>query len=386
VGKRVRELHAFENQWGEVLVKDIAGAPSPGKALVYKVHRARFYELFWLRMPESNAPRPMLTIDPALPKPGVIGDLPKPLIFGGVLFNEETVRSDFLFGSSSVAGMTRDLKNERFRVRLPKGYSPSVPAGVLVWIDGDRVLGLREELFEALDAFNIVGVTPENAGNDRPLSDRAQLAFDALESVRSRVLIDQRRVYIGGISGGGRVASMLALAFPDTFSACLSVVGVNSCYNVRLPDGKQVQRSSGIPNSRVLGLLEGYKIAAITGSEDFNRPEILARAESFKKIKVNCKVFDCAGMGHQMPKSKDVKDAIDWFDLLARQTATESQKNLGREWKAALAKMSAGQELSAVQRSELFAGVRGRLSCPEMWDGFRRAYPSAFPAPPAQTK
>lgn len=380
MGSKIRTFQVYENQRGEVFVKSLADSSDPGKALVFKVHRGRFVDLLWSFLPGHGGPRPQPKIDPALPAPGTVGDLPKPAIFGGVLFNEEKLRSDFMFGSSSIAGTARTLASEKFFVRLPKGYSPSVPAGVLVWIDGDSIGTMRPELFEALDAFNIVGVSAQNSGNDRPLADRVQLAFDALASVRSRVLVDERRIYVGGISGGGRVSTMVALAFPDTFRACLAIVGVNSCYNVRLPDGKQVQRSSGVPTPHVLELLKNYKIAAMTGSEDFNRPEILARSESFKRIKVDCKVFDTPGMGHQMPKPKDIQAAVDWFDQVSRNDAETRLAHAESDWKKALAALPATGELTENQRRELFADQRGIQVSPSAWEALHRAYPKLVAA------
>lgn len=381
LGKTLRTFNVYENQWGDTFLQVVSESGELAKALVYKVHRERFIELIWGKAWWYAGPRPSPVLDPRLPKPGSVGEIPKPYIFGGVLFNEQALRSDLLFGSSSIAGTKRDLRNELFMIRLPRSFSPSTPAGLLVWIDGGDAGAPREQLFDALDAFNIVAVGMSNAGNERPLSDRVQLAMDAMETVQSRVLIDPSRVYVGGISGGGRVASMLAIAFPDRFHACLAVVGLNSFHNVALPDGKHVQRASGIPNVRVMSLLQNFPIAAITGPDDFNRPEILARCEALTRNHLSCKVFDFPGLGHQMPKASDLKDVIDWFDKARRESAEQSAQAADKAWADALATLPPTGSLSDDQRRELFKAPHGGAMSPRAWDALRRAYPGKVPAP-----
>ena len=49
------------------------------------------------------------------------------------------------------------------------------------------------------------------------LERRLPLALLGYWNARSRYPIDPDRVYVGGLSGGSRVAQIAALAYPDVF-------------------------------------------------------------------------------------------------------------------------------------------------------------------------
>jgi poly(3-hydroxybutyrate) depolymerase len=53
------------------------------------------------------------------------------------------------------------------------------------------------------------------------LERRIPLALLAAHNVMQRYPVDKERLYIGGMSGGSRVALRIALAFPDVFHALL---------------------------------------------------------------------------------------------------------------------------------------------------------------------
>lgn len=323
------------------------------------------------------------TLPSGVPSPGTVGQLPGPYLCGEIYFDDKAVASGLMLGASSVAGTGRDLDQERLFIRLPKSYSPEREAGLLVWIDGDRSGTPPEPLFEALDQFNIICVGAANSGNDRPLSDRAQLALDAVRTVSSRFQIDQSRVYTSGISGGGRVASMLAIAQPGIFRGCVGVVGLNSFHAPVLPDGKRIAKPMGAPNPKLMQLLRTSRLAAITGDQDFNHDEIVARAALLNKAHVPTRVFDIKGLGHTMPSPKDAKAAIDWLDKERREHAENREAQVLERVDSVLAKLPPGGALNRAQCQEMFADVRARALTPGDWKALRRAHPDRLRPPEA---
>ena len=53
------------------------------------------------------------------------------------------------------------------------------------------------------------------------------LAFDAVHNMKKFYSIDESRVYVGGASGGGRIASALAVLYPELFHGGLYIIGAN---------------------------------------------------------------------------------------------------------------------------------------------------------------
>jgi poly(3-hydroxybutyrate) depolymerase len=82
----------------------------------------------------------------------------------------------------------------------------------------------------------MIFVSASNSGNDANVLDRREpLALLAAHNVRQRYPVDPDRVYIGGFSGGSRVAMRLAVAYPDVFRAALLNAGSDSIGDGQLP-------------------------------------------------------------------------------------------------------------------------------------------------------
>ncbi|HWE23826.1 MAG TPA: hypothetical protein VG496_07780, partial [Myxococcales bacterium] len=109
-----------------------------------------------------------------------------------------------------------DLAKEKFAVYLPAGARPKDGYGLFVFISaGDQAIHPRRWR-GPLDRHGLIMVSAANAGNEASvLERRVPLALLAWENVRARYPIDPKRVYVGGLSGGSRVAEIAALAYPD---------------------------------------------------------------------------------------------------------------------------------------------------------------------------
>src|SRR5258708_37795868 len=69
-----------------------------------------------------------------------------------------------------------------------------------------------------LDRYGVIFVSAARSGNDESVFDRREpLALLAAHNAMQRYPVDPERVYIGGFSGGARVALRLALGYPDVF-------------------------------------------------------------------------------------------------------------------------------------------------------------------------
>lgn len=285
-----------------------------------------------------------------------LGSLPGTAPVSGVFLMDARTMGQRLLGgrSTRMEPMKRVLGDEKFFVRLPSKYSKLTPPGVLVWVDASPVGRPPEGFFETCDTMNLVCVGAANSGNDRPTADRLQLALDGVASVSTRFHVDPTRVFVTGISGGGKIASMLQGGFPDVFTGCVPIVGL-ACYeNVPAGSGKFYAGNFGRPEAKMFDLLRTRRIAAITGDQDFNQAPIRGAAAVYEKDKCDIKVYSYPDMAHQMPTKERFAEALHWVDEPIDRARTKAL----REAQAALdevvkARADASAPLSDAQRAAL---------------------------------
>jgi hypothetical protein len=120
-----------------------------------------------------------------------------------------------------------DLAKERFLLYVPATAPPS-PRGfaLLVFVAPWSAATLPQGWASQLDRYGVIFVTPAGAPNTTPVvSRRVPLALIAEENIVHEYPVDPERIYIGGFSGGSRVALRLALDYPDVFHGALLNAG-----------------------------------------------------------------------------------------------------------------------------------------------------------------
>jgi pimeloyl-ACP methyl ester carboxylesterase len=114
-----------------------------------------------------------------------------------------------------------DLAAEKFALFVP-AQTPPQGYALLVFIAPWQGAGVPKLWISALDRHGVIFVSAANSGNtENILERRIPLALIAAHNVMQRYPIDKDRLYIGGMSGGSRVALRMALAYPDVFRAVL---------------------------------------------------------------------------------------------------------------------------------------------------------------------
>ncbi|HEY2590355.1 MAG TPA: hypothetical protein VGI35_02085, partial [Steroidobacteraceae bacterium] len=130
-----------------------------------------------------------------------------------------------------------DLAKESFVLYVPSGPPPS-PRGfaLLVFVPPQDAADLPFGWASQLDHYGIIFVAPAHAGNEAAvLSRRVPLALSAEANVIREYPIDPEHIYIGGFSGGSRVAERIALSYPDIFHGALLNAGADPVGNSRYP-------------------------------------------------------------------------------------------------------------------------------------------------------
>ena len=120
-----------------------------------------------------------------------------------------------------------DIATEKFHVWVPNAYAHDREWGLFVWVDAGDAPRIHEDWEKVLAEHKLLAIAAYHSGNRRHTASRMQLAVDAAFNMRRRFNITPRRVYISGVSGGGRVASMVGIAYADVFSGTFPIVGAN---------------------------------------------------------------------------------------------------------------------------------------------------------------
>jgi len=264
-------------------------------------------------------------------KRGEVFELEKPYTAGKATIDQATLSSRFHGGRKvTIDGSARELETEKLFVRLPKSYDPRTPAGLVVWVD-PTPSGRPPEAFDrALDELNLVCIGAADSGNTRVVSTRYQLALDGVATAERRFHIDPRRVYITGVSGGGRVSSILLACFPEVFAGAVPIVGLSYYANVPTGTGKMWPAAFARPRADRFTLFKTRRMAGITGNRDFNQLEMQQATELYRRDGAQVKLFEYPKMGHQMPEPDHFKEALVWVDE-PWQKAREAERTAAKE-------------------------------------------------------
>ncbi len=196
-----------------------------------------------------------------------------------------------------------DLANERY-VRFVPAKEPSVGYSLLVFIEPWKLAGVPRDWIPVLDRHGVIFITAENSGNTEPVYERRiPLALIAAHNVMKQYRVHPDRVFIGGMSGGSRVALRMALAYPDVFHAALLHSSSDPIGTAELP----------LPAADLFHLFqESTRVVYITG--EYDTPNIEKDDVSRASLRDWC-AFDIVvqrfGLaGHELSGARDFEPAL----------------------------------------------------------------------------
>lgn len=170
--------------------------------------------------------------------------------------NEEAERA-----GRTLRGQPLDLAKERYSLYVPEHpRSPSGTYSLLVFVPPYPRAEVPRQWIPVLDRYDTILVTAASSGNEAPtVSRREPLALLAAFNVMKQYNVDPQQVYIGGFSGGARIALRLALGYPDLFHGALLNAGSDpiGTADVPLP-----------PDDLFKRFQESTRIVYLTGERD----------------------------------------------------------------------------------------------------------------------
>ena len=193
-----------------------------------------------------------------------------------------------------------DSTKQEYDLAVPAKLKADQPVGLVLFINaGAGPAGLGS--FESVcNEKGLLFASPYNAGNNVDQKKRVRLVLDVLDDVRRRYKIDPDRTYIGGFSGGARIACGIGYALPEYFGGTIPVCAVNDV------------RDETWLRHRVKDRLS---LALITGESDFNRAEVERLwGPIFRDSGIRTRVFLSPKMGHAIPPAKEMTAVVAWLD------------------------------------------------------------------------
>ncbi|RAO76558.1 hypothetical protein [Dyella jiangningensis] len=169
-----------------------------------------------------------------------------------------------------------DLSKERFTVYVP-AHAPPEGYALMVFVPPWDEARIPLTWIPVLERRGIVLVTAAASGNDEDVLDRREpLALLGAANAMSRYHIDPRRVFVGGFSGGSRVALRLALGYADLFHGVLLDAGSDVL-------GQQIP----LPPRELLEQFQAStRVVYLTGATDTSRQQ--ADRQSRQSLKQWC--------------------------------------------------------------------------------------------------
>src|SRR4051812_11429768 len=175
--------------------------------------------------------------------------------------NEVAATIQDLVPASQLASLAKTYPiDQLIRWKLFAPRQSQVP-GVLVFVSARDLGDPPPEWIPLLENQNLIWIAARDFGNGKPTAQRALAALMGLAYVQRGYKVDHQRLYVAGMSGGGRVASKVITKFPRLFTGAIYIVGADFWEASEAPLTPEITRN---------------RYVFITGANDFNRREMMA--------------------------------------------------------------------------------------------------------------
>jgi hypothetical protein len=214
-----------------------------------------------------------------------------------------------------------DLEADPGDGRAPATYQVYVPKpdpqrplyGVFAYITASPTAAFPPGFTEVFEKYRLIGICPDNAGNPIITPMRQWKVLDGITAIRRKYPIDPARIYLGGTSGGGRMASQMTLMLPELFNGGYYMVGVNWYVDTYGPGGSAGFTSKATP-ALVNAVRARIRHVLMTGSGDFNLAGTINTVAEFEKAGFTFLLQNINGHGHAPPTGETFDQGIQFLD------------------------------------------------------------------------
>ena len=187
-----------------------------------------------------------------------------------------------------------------WEIYVPQSYRAEQPAGLMVYISPSRSAEIPRRWKSVMDQHNLVWVAARRSGNRVSVARRAVYALLAPTVIGNRYKIDRERIYLTGLSGGGRVASMVATEYAHLFKGAIYNCGVNFWKQHPPERFEQIKQNHYV-------FITGTMDHALEMTKKVHRQYLRSGVENSKLVVVR-------KMTHRNPDARDLDQAIQYLD------------------------------------------------------------------------
>lgn len=201
-----------------------------------------------------------------------------------------------------------DLSKEHFIVYVPSSPPPARGYGLMVFVPPWNDARMPAGWSTVFDERNMIYASAAQSGNDENvITRRIPLALLAEANIAKRYTIDPARIYVGGFSGGSRVAMNIALAYPDVFDGAFLNAGSDPIGGDKIP----------LPPSDLLARFqENTRLYYATGAQDVGSLGLDARSlhsmKAFCAFHVQQQIVP--GTTHEVASPRVLEQALAYLD------------------------------------------------------------------------
>jgi predicted esterase len=186
-----------------------------------------------------------------------------------------------------------------WQVYVPPSFDAEKPAGLLVYISPTPSGAIPRSWKAILDKHNLIWIGADQSGNTEMVARRVLFAILAPSAIRQQYAIDPERIYLTGLSGGGKTASMVAVDQAQLFRGAIYNCGVE--FWDREPERLEQIRQN--------------HYVFVTGTYDQALEPTKRAYRAYKKAGVaNSKLMVIKKMTHRNPDSFEFEEALEYLD------------------------------------------------------------------------
>lgn len=216
-----------------------------------------------------------------------------------------------------------------YKVYVPPSYEPDKPHGIYVHISPGNNGGVPGSYRDVLAKHRLIGIGANNSGNQVGTSSRHAYAVHAADMLRSAYSIDEDRIYVGGFSGGGRVASQVMMMNADVFDGGVPMAGANPVVSMEIfptngPRFMYESKWKRIDRNLLRRAAKEGRFIFATCENDSNLKNVTSVAEGYKKLGFqNVALFVEPDRGHAVLSGEWFAKAIAFLDAPLREAAEQ---------------------------------------------------------------
>lgn len=204
-----------------------------------------------------------------------------------------------------------DLAKESFEVVVPGDYIEKNAHGLFVWVSSGDKGDMPGNYAQVLAKHKLIWIGANGSGNARDPIARFGLSLDAVHNMKTLYKLDANRIYISGVSGGGRITSRMGIVYPDVFAGGFPIVGCDHYKSLPVPGEKDkawAARYMQPTGALWKQVLVNNRFVFLTGETDENRAQTKATYEAWKRDGIRqAHYLEVPAMGHTLPPP-------DWFE------------------------------------------------------------------------